>query len=69
MTTGLWRCLTSWPSLKTDARNVGGWWEDVEVIEGKGLMTRRKPADIPAFNRRMFEEFAKGASKTGPAKR
>jgi len=54
------RKLTSWPSLKTDIRNAGGSWEDAEVLTDHGLVTSRKPADIPAFNRKMIEEFAEG---------
>jgi len=54
------RRLTSWPSLKTDIRNAGGQWTDEEVITDQGLVTSRKPADIPAFNRKIIEEFAEG---------
>jgi len=52
------RKLTSWPSLKTDIRNAGGTWVDEEVVADKGLVTSRKPADIPAFNREMIRTFA-----------
>jgi deglycase len=52
------RRLTSWPSLKTDLRNAGAIWVDGEVIEDRGLVTSRKPDDIPAFNRKMIEVFA-----------
>jgi len=54
------RTLTSWPSLKTDIRNAGGDWVDREVVTDEGLVTSRKPDDIPAFNRKMIEEFAEG---------
>lgn len=54
------RMLTSWPSLKTDIRNAGGHWTDREVVTDAGLVTSRKPDDIPAFNRKMIEEFAEG---------
>src|SRR5215204_5365495 len=54
------RTLTSWPSLKTDIRNAGGEWVDREVVTDEGLVTSRKPDDIPAFNRKMIEEFAEG---------
>lgn len=54
------RTVTSWPSLKTDIRNAGGEWTDQEVVTDQGLVTSRKPADIPAFNRKMIEEFAEG---------
>ncbi len=52
------RTLTSWPSLKTDIRNAGGTWVGEVVVSDQGLVTSRKPADIPAFNRKMVEEFA-----------
>ncbi|HZQ65161.1 MAG TPA: type 1 glutamine amidotransferase domain-containing protein [Gaiellaceae bacterium] len=52
--------LTSWPSLKTDIRNAGGTWVDEEVHVDQGVTTSRKPDDIPAFNRKMVEEFAEG---------
>jgi protease I len=54
------RKLTSWPSLKTDLRNAGAEWVDQEVVTSSGLVTSRKPDDIPAFNQKMIEEFAKG---------
>ena len=52
------RRVTSWPSLKTDLRNAGAIWVDGEVIEDRGLVTSRKPDDIPAFNQKMIEIFA-----------
>ena len=52
------RRVTSWPSLKTDLRNAGAIWVDGEVIEDRGLITSRKPDDIPAFNQKMIEVFA-----------
>jgi protease I len=54
------RTLTSWPSLQTDIRNAGGNWLDREVVTDNGLVTSRKPDDIPAFNRKMLEELAEG---------
>jgi len=50
--------MTSWPSLKSDIRNAGGSWSDEEVVVDRGLVTSRKPADIPAFNRAMIALFA-----------
>jgi protease I len=52
--------MTSWPSLKTDLRNAGANWVDREVVVDKGLVSSRKPADIPAFNRKMVDAFAEG---------
>lgn len=54
------RTVTSWPSLQTDIRNAGGDWVDREVVTDEGLVTSRKPEDIPAFNKKMLEEFAEG---------
>jgi protease I len=54
------RKLTSWPTLQTDIRNAGGNWVDEQVVVDSGLVTSRKPDDIPAFNEKMIEEFAEG---------
>jgi protease I len=54
------RTLTSWPAIKTDVRNAGGNWVDEEVVVDNGLVTSRKPDDIPAFNEKMIEEFCEG---------
>jgi protease I len=58
------RHVTSWPSLQTDIRNAGGRWSDQEVVVDRGLVTSRKPDDIPAFNRKMIEEIAEGAASS-----
>ena len=52
------RRITSWPSLKTDLINAGADWVDRDVVVDHGLVTSRKPADLPAFNHKMIEEFA-----------
>ena len=49
--------VTSWPSLRTDLTNAGAHWEDSEVVTDKGLVTSRKPEDIPAFNKKIVEEM------------
>lgn len=54
------RRLTSYPSIKTDLKNAGAEWVDEQVVVDNGLVTSRKPADIPAFNRKMIEEFCEG---------
>jgi protease I len=54
------RNVTSWPSLQTDLRNAGANWTDSQVVTDHGLVTSRKPDDIPAFNKKMIEEFAEG---------
>ena len=54
------RTVTSWPSLKTDLRNAGADWVDREVATDQGLVTSRKPDDIPAFSKKVIEEIAEG---------
>jgi len=54
------RKVTSWPSLQTDIRNAGGEWVDKEVVVDQGLVTSRKPDDLPAFNEKIVEEFCEG---------
>lgn len=54
------RTVTSWPSLKTDLANAGALWVDQEVATDQGIVTSRKPDDIPAFNEKMIEEFTEG---------
>jgi protease I len=54
------RRMTSWPSLRTDLANAGAEWVDEEVVTDHGLVTSRKPDDIPAFINKMIEEFAEG---------
>lgn len=54
------RIMTSWPAIQADMRNAGAIWVDEEVVVDNGLVTSRKPDDIPAFNKKMIEEFAEG---------
>lgn len=54
------RKLTSYPSIKTDLTNAGADWVDEKVVVDRGLVTSRKPDDIPDFNQKMIEEFAEG---------
>ena len=55
--------MTSYPSLKTDLKNAGAKWVDEQVVTDGGLVTSRKPADLPAFCEKMIEEFAEGTHK------
>ncbi|MFN8163307.1 MAG: type 1 glutamine amidotransferase domain-containing protein [Solirubrobacterales bacterium] len=54
------RTLTSWPSLRTDLRNAGAEWVDEEVHVDQGLVSSRKPDDLPAFKAKIVEELAEG---------
>lgn len=54
------KTVTSWPSLQTDLRNAGATWVDREVVTDGGIVTSRKPADIPAFSRALIELFGGG---------
>ena len=55
------RTLTAFESIRTDLRNAGANVVNEEVVVDKGLVTSRCPDDIPAFNRKMIEEFAAGS--------
>jgi protease I len=57
------RTLTSWPSLHTDLKNAGAKWVDREVVEDNGLVTSRKPDDIPAFNKKIIEVFSEAGRR------
>lgn len=52
--------VTSYGSIKTDMKNAGGEWVDLEVVCDQGLVTSRKPADIPAFVSKLTEEILEG---------
>ena len=58
------RTMTSWPSLKTDLNNAGASWVDKEVVNDQGVVTSRRPDDIPAFNREMIRLFSEGQGKS-----
>lgn len=57
------RKMTSYESIQTDLKNAGVEWEDKEVIVDNGLVTSRKPDDLPAFNRKLIEEVAEGVHR------
>jgi protease I len=57
------RRMTSWPSLQTDLRNAGAEWVDEEVVVDAGLVSSRKPDDLPAFCAKLVEELAEGVHR------
>lgn len=59
------RTLTSYPNLRTDIRNAGGTVVDQEVVVDGTITTSRNPNDLPAFNAKIVEEFAKDRSAVG----
>ena len=54
------RKLTSYVSIQSVFKNAGAFWVDEEVVVDQGLVTSRKPADIPAFNKKLIEEIGEG---------
>ncbi|RZJ44905.1 MAG: type 1 glutamine amidotransferase [Brevundimonas sp.] len=58
------RRMTSWPSLQVDLENAGAEWVDEEVVVDSGLVTSRKPEDLPAFCAKMIEAFVDGQGAT-----
>lgn len=54
------RTMTSYLSIKTDLINAGAHWIDQDVVVDNGWVTSRKPDDLPAFCRKMIEEFREG---------
>jgi protease I len=63
------RSLTSWPSLRTDITNADGRWVDEEVCVDRGLVTSRRPADLPAFCTRLVDELAAAGRGVPPMPR
>jgi protease I len=61
------RRITSYPSLQTDLKNAGAEWVDEEVVVDRGLVSSRKPDDLPAFNRTMVDEFSKAGRQKSTA--
>ena len=54
------RTMTSYASIQTDLKNAGANWVDKEVVVDNGLVTSRKPDDLPAFNAKLIEEIGEG---------
>ena len=60
--------MTSWPTLKTDLKNAGANWVDEQVVVDRGIVSSRKPDDIPAFSRKLVEEIGEGRHQKGAAR-
>ena len=61
--------MTSYSSLKTDLQNPGATWVDRDVVVDRGIVSSRRPADLPAFINKMLEEFAEGRHGDAKARR
>lgn len=61
------RRLTSYPSLQTDLKNAGAQWVDEQVVVDEGLVSSRKPDDLPAFNQAMLDVFSKQGGQVSSA--
>lgn len=53
------RKMTSFKAISKDLKNAGANWVDEEVVTDGNLTTSRQPEDLPAFNKRIIEEFSK----------
>jgi protease I len=60
--------MTSWPTLKTDLKNAGANWVDEQVVVDRGIVSSRKPDDIPAFSKTLIEEIGEGKHQKGAAR-
>lgn len=61
------RTMTSHPALRTDLQNAGAQWVDEEVVEDRGLVSSRRPPDLPAFNAGIIAAFGQGAGERDAA--
>lgn len=49
------RRVTSWPSVAVDLKNAGAIWVDEPMVRDGSIITARKPADLPKFNKAIIE--------------
>jgi protease I len=52
------RRITSWPSVAIDLKNAGADWVDEPLVQDHNLITSRRPADIPKFNKAIIAALA-----------
>lgn len=63
------RKVTSYHTLQEDLRNAGAEWSDREVVVDGNLVTSRKPADLPAFDRELIALLAKAPATAATSSR
>jgi protease I len=49
------RRVTSWPSVAIDLKNAGAIWVNEPMVRDDNIITARKPADLPKFNKAIIE--------------
>jgi protease I len=59
------RRMTSYHTLKSDLMNAGAQWVDETAVVDGNLLTSRAPPDLPVFNEKMVDLFARGAPRAG----
>lgn len=57
--------MTSWPSIAADLRNAGADWVDESVVRDRNIITSRKPADLPMFNKTIIDAVAENSRSLG----
>ena len=55
--------MPGWQAIQKDLANAGATVRDEPVVTDQGLVTSRKPDDLPQFCAKMIEEFAEGRHK------
>jgi protease I len=49
------RRVTSWPSVAVDLKNAGAIWVNEPMVRDGNIITARRPADLPKFNKAIIE--------------
>lgn len=58
------RRVTSWPSIAIDLTNAGATWVDEPVVQDGNIITARKPADLPRFNKVVIDALRERTVRT-----